>query len=141
MKRLDFLKEMRNSFLTTVKAVSEPFLEEKADQVEKATDKLLGIKWTYLCREDEIPTTMEQKFLEAQPVVIIREEEKIRTFSGICPVCSNLLVLSTPYTTLKCFLCDKDYNFKNLTGELSLTELPMRKEKQDYYIGIKKKNQ
>lgn len=136
MNRLHFLKEMKRGLLETVKSVYEPIVADDLEKLERAADKALGLKWVYLTNEASLSNYVEQKFIEGKPIIICNEGVDVRAYSGICPACSNLLVLSTLYSTGKCLYCEKEYHFKEKSGDLRLTSYPTKKMTDDYYIGL-----
>jgi hypothetical protein len=138
MKRLDFFKEMRESIFQTVKSVYEPFIQGDLETLEGAADRALGITWIPLMREREWTSDLEIKFLQGQAVILVRDGVNMQAWNGICPVCSQIITLSTLYSSGKCLNCQKEFNFKTNTGELRLSSLSMRKRDQTYQIGFAK---
>ncbi|WP_071459884.1 Rieske (2Fe-2S) protein [Bacillus massilinigeriensis] len=134
MNRLNFLKEMQISLLKTAKFIYEPFLEEDTNKLEIATDRILGVEWKTVCRESEVNEGIELKFFNGFPIIIIRSEKNVRAFSGICPSCSQILMISTLYATGKCVQCEKDTDFLQGSGKLEITEYPIRL--QEGYLQI-----
>lgn len=137
MKREQFLKEMKTGLWDTLKTVYEPFIEEDLKKLEKTTDRALGIKWLFICNEDENPETISQYFLDGKPIFMIWKEGNMKAISGICPTCSNLLTLSVLYATCKCLNCENHHNFQNNVGDLLLKEFPVTKKNHAYYVGLK----
>lgn len=138
MKRSDFLKEMGNSLFQTIKSVYEPFIQEDLEKVAMAAEQLLEIKWVPLINDVDTALQLEIKFMEDRPIIISRHERNIQVMDGICPVCSNLIVVTTLYSTGKCLKCEKEYNFKTKQGQLKLNALPLKFSDQMIYIGIQK---
>lgn len=137
MNRENFFKEISKGFLSTFKTVLEPIIEDELDTIEKTTDRLLGIQWMFLCQTDYPFEKMNQFYVQNKSLFVIQEQGNMRAFSGICPSCSNLFNLTPLLLTCKCFNCEKDYNFQTNSGELTFIELPITKEKDGYYVGIK----
>ncbi|MGJ7909499.1 hypothetical protein [Neobacillus sp. LXY-1] len=136
MKRGDFLKEMAGSLFHTVKSVYEPFLSDDLEKMEEAADKALGISWIPLMNESELYAEVEMKFLNGKPIIVSKHGENLHAVDGICPECSNIIFLASQYSTGKCLNCEKDFNFKSMTGELRLDSLPLKLKDHQYYIGI-----
>lgn len=136
MNRLRFFSEMKKGMLQTVKAVSEPFLEEKLDQLDQAVDSILQLEWVLLTKDVELLAKVEQRFINGKNIIVLRTGEGIQAVSSICPVCSNLLCFSEGTMVLKCLMCEKEYSFHSQAGELALTFLPIRKQNNAYEIGI-----
>ena len=122
--------------LQTVKAVSEPFLEEKLDQLDHAVDSILQLEWVLLTEDIELLAKVEQRFINGKNLIVLRTGESIQAVSSICPVCSNLLCFSEDKMELKCLMCEKEYSFHNQSGELALCFHPIRKRNNAYEIGI-----
>lgn len=137
MRRGEFLKEMGSSLVQTMRSVYEPFLREDLEKVETVTDHILGVSWFPL-RVSELTTELEMKFLCGIPVIVIRNGTNMQAMDGVCPVCSNIIHLTTLYSSGKCLNCQKEYNFKTLSGELQLTSLPIKQKEGFYYIGFQK---
>lgn len=138
MKRIDFLKEMSNSLLQTVKNAYEPFIRDDIERVEEVADKALGISWLPLMREDEISSTLEMRFIEGKPIIVSRNHTNMQVMSGICPVCSNIINVTALYSKGKCLNCEKEYNFSTNQGDLELDQLPIKMKDQMIYIGFQK---
>jgi hypothetical protein len=138
MRRGDFLKEMGNSLFQTVKSVYEPFLSEDLEKVEVATDRALGITWLPLVTENEGYTDLEMKFIGGKPVIITRNGTNMQALDGVCPVCSNIIILTTLYSTGKCLNCQKEYNFETHLGELELEVFPIKTKGATHFIGFQK---
>jgi hypothetical protein len=138
VKREQFFREMKSGLLETVKTVYQPFVEEDIQILEKTTDRLFGIKWVFVCNEQDQLELLNEFFLEGQPVIVIWMKGNMKAISGICPTCSNLLTLSFLYSTCKCLNCGNHHNFQNETGELKVKEFPVKKKDDAYYIGFSK---
>lgn len=136
MKRTEFLKEMKIGFGDTIKALLHPVIEEDVDKLSMAAYKAIGIKWYDLSAEEDLQNGIEQRFISGQPIIVLVEERNTQAFSGICPVCSHLLIFTPLYSTGKCLICDKEYNFITKEGSLDYTDLPVKKEKGRVYVGI-----
>lgn len=137
MNREGFFKEMGKGLLQTVKTVFEPLIEDDLETLEKTTDTILGIQWLYLCSSEYPFEKLNQFFVKNRSIFVIQEEGNMRAISGICPSCSNLLHLSALLLTCKCFNCEKDFNFRTNSGELTFFDLPITRKQDGYYIGIK----
>jgi hypothetical protein len=138
MRRGDFIKEMGNSIFQTVKSVYEPFIREDLEKVESAADCALGISWVPFIKESELFSELELKFIDAKPVIVIRNGTNMQAMDGVCPVCSNIIILTTLYLSGKCLNCQKEYNFKTQSGELQLASFPIKRKEEIYYIGFQK---
>ena len=139
MRRGDFLKEMASSLFQTVKSVYEPFLSEDLEKVEAAADRALGITWIPLVKEnDGVVPELEMKFIGGKPVIVSHYGTNIQALDGVCPVCSNIIILTTLYSTGKCLNCQKEYNFKTHTGDLQLESYPIKTKDNRYLIGLLK---
>lgn len=136
MNRLRFFSEMKKGMLDTVKAVYEPILEEKLDQIDRAADVILHIDWLPLTEDLEQLAKVEQRFINGKNIFVFRTDENIRAVSSICPVCFNLLYYSENTMELKCLMCEKEYSLIKQSGELKLTFFPIRKRHNFYEIGI-----
>ncbi|MDP4083548.1 MAG: hypothetical protein Q8934_02925 [Bacillota bacterium] len=139
MKRGDFIKEMGNSLFQTVKSVYEPFLKEDLEKVEVVTDLALGITWLPLMTKSETSQNVEMKFVNGKPIIVSMNESNMQAMSGICPVCSNIIIVTALYSSGKCLNCEKEYNFKTNEGELQLESFPIKTKDQMYFVGFQKK--
>jgi hypothetical protein len=138
MKRSDFLKEMGASLFQTVKYAYEPFVRDDLQKVEDVADRALGIKWMPLMKEEETEPMLEMKFLEGNPVIISRHDTNMQVMDGVCPVCSNIIVVTALYSTGKCLNCEKEFNFKTKQGELQLESFPIKVKDKTIFIGFQK---
>ncbi|WHX98981.1 hypothetical protein [Neobacillus sp. DY30] len=138
MKRLDFFKEMGNDLFQTVKSVYKPFIKDDIEKFENAADKVLGITWVPLMNVFDMNTNLEMKFFQGKAIIIVNHDTNIQAWNGICPVCSHIITVSALYSSGKCLNCQKEFNFKTNTGELQVTQMPLRKRNQIYQIGIVK---
>jgi hypothetical protein len=138
MKRGEFLKEMAGSLFHTAKSVYEPFLSEDLAKMEEAADRALGITWIPLMNKSELSAELDMKFLNGKPIILTQYDSNVHALDGICPECSNIIILTSLYSTGKCLNCQKDYNFKTLAGELKLHSLPLKLKENQYYVGIQK---
>lgn len=136
MKRGEFLKEMKNSLFETVKSVYEPLLEDDIKKVENVADRALGIQWLPLMKENENLPELEVKFIDGRPIIVSHYDTNMQVMDGICPVCSNIIVVTTLYSSGKCLNCEKDFNFKTNKGDLKLKSLPLKVKGHEYYIGL-----
>lgn len=139
MKRGDFLKELGGSLYQTVKSVYTPFIGEDLKRIEEAADRALGINWVPLFRVDDYDSELEMKFVEGKPIIVSRNGTNMQAMDGVCPVCSNIIILTTLYSTGKCLNCQKEFNFKTRCGELELKSLPAKIKDQTFYISLQKK--
>ncbi|MEH7299852.1 hypothetical protein [Neobacillus drentensis] len=138
MRRGDFIKEMGSSLFQTVKSVYEPFISEDLEKVESAADRALGIRWVPVIKESEPFSELELKFIGGKPVIVVRNGTNMQAMDGVCPVCSNIIILTTLYSSGKCLNCQKEYNFKTQSGELQLASFPIKRKEDIYYIGFQK---
>ncbi len=136
MKRSDFLKEMTGSLFQTVKSVYEPFLSEDLEKVEEAADRALGIKWVPMMNKHEFCEALEMKFINGKPVIVVRNGTNMQALNGVCPVCSNIIILTALYSSGKCLNCQKEFNFKTQTGDLELESFQVKLKDQTFYIGF-----
>ncbi|CAH2715532.1 hypothetical protein BACCIP111895_02716 [Neobacillus rhizosphaerae] len=136
MRRGDFFKEMGNSLFQTVKSVYEPFLSEDLEKIEVATDRVLGITWHPIMKEYEFNSDLEMKFINGKPVIVTRIGTNMQAVDGVCPVCSNIIILTTLYSTGKCLNCQNEYNFKSQSGDLQLNSYPIKLKNDTYLIGF-----
>ncbi|SDL91439.1 hypothetical protein [Bacillus sp. OK048] len=138
MKRLDFFKEMGGGLFQTVKSVYEPFIQGDLEKIESAADRALGLTWVPVMNETELRSNLEMKFFQGKAIIFVRHEANMQAWNGICPVCSQIITVSTLYSSGKCLNCQKEFNFKTHTGELLLTPLPLKKRDRNYQVGFMK---
>lgn len=136
MKRDEFIREMGNSLFQTVKSVYQPFFHEDLEKVENAADRALGITWLPLMKKNDVSPDLEMRFISGKPIIVANYETNMQAISGVCPVCSNIIILTTLYSSGKCLNCQKEYNFKTQTGELKLEHLPIKTKDNTYFIGF-----
>ncbi|WP_042355363.1 hypothetical protein [Bacillus rubiinfantis] len=137
MKRSDFLREMCHSLFRTVKSVYEPFIGEDLEKMEMAADYALGITWFPISDSGE-SKIFEMRFIAGKPIIIRKVDTNIQAWGGVCPVCSNIIMVSTLYSSGKCLNCQKEYNFATGTGELRLTPLSTKEDQHIHYVGLQR---
>jgi uncharacterized CHY-type Zn-finger protein len=138
VRRGDFLKEMAGSIFQTVKSLYEPLISDDLEKVEMAADRALGISWFPILNKYEGCTDLEMKFIAGKPVIVTRNGANMQARNGVCPVCSNIITLTTLYSTGKCLNCQKEYNFKTQIGDLELEFFPLKSKGDTWYIGFQK---
>ena len=136
MNRIEFFKEMRDGLFRTVKSVYEPFLKEDLEKFERATDSALGIMWYPVVNLYGQRENLEMKFVAGQPVILLRQGPNIEAMSGVCPKCSNLITITSLYSSGKCLNCGKIFNFTNHEERLQLETFPIRRKEETIFVGI-----
>ncbi|MBL4953849.1 hypothetical protein JK635_16820 [Neobacillus sp. YIM B02564] len=136
MNRAEFFKEMSNSLLQTVKSVYEPFISDDLEKVENAADRVLGITWYPLLEDRGQDPLLEMHYTAGKPIIVSRYGTNMQVFDGVCPVCSNIIMLSTLYSKGKCLNCQKEFNFNTGIGELKLYSLPVKYKQKMVYVGL-----
>lgn len=138
MNRSGFLKELGGSLFETVKTVYEPFIHGDFEKVEEAADRALGITWRPLMKKYGVSSELEMKYIDGKPIVVSGYGTKIRALDGVCPVCSNIIIVTALYSSGKCLNCQKEFNFKTQSGELLLLSYPIKVKDDVYYIGFQR---
>jgi hypothetical protein len=136
MRRLDFMKELGNSLFETIKAVYEPFIKEDIEKMEDVANMALGITWHPLMKKTEASAELEMKFIRGKPIIVARYGTNMQVMDGVCPVCSNIIILTTLYLSGKCLNCEKEYNFITQTGDFQPEPLRLKLKDEMYYIGL-----
>jgi hypothetical protein len=138
MNRSGFLKELGGSLFETVKTVYEPFIHGDFEKVEEAADRALGITWRPLMKKYGVSSELEMKYIDGKPIIVSGYGTKIRALDGVCPVCSNIIIVTALYSSGKCLNCQKEFNFKTQSGELLLLSYPIKVKDDVYYIGFQR---
>ena len=137
MDRIDFLKEMKNSFGETIKGIFSPFLEEKAEKVDDATSILSGEKWSELPSLDtSIEWGVRDFYLGEDSFNLIIQGEIIQAFKKQCPTCKGLIVITTFDKKAKCFMCDQSLSLLNFDGDLKVTMSEVKKRNDKWLVRI-----
>ena len=137
MDRIDFLKEMKNSFGETIKGIFSPFLEEKAEKVDDATSILSGEKWSELPSLDtSIEWGVRDFYLAEDSFNLIIQGENIQAFKKKCPTCKGLIVITTFDKKAKCFMCDQSLSLVNFEGDLKVTMSEVKKRNDKWLVRI-----
>lgn len=135
MNRKDFFLEMNKSFLDTIKAVAEPFVEEKLNQMDQLTDELLQIVWIDVTENLESLKDSQSTIISGRNIVFIRFNEEILAFEGICPTCKQILMY-TWSKELKCYLCDQTVDLKIDEKQEKLKQFPLKQVDNTFLIGL-----
>ena len=139
MNRLEFLKEMKNSLFKTVQSACAPIVEEKIEKLDRSIDVLSQLQWWHVTNEIDAIKGIETKYIDGQSVLLVRQEQSIRAFSGACPSCSNLLHVFQMDIACKCMNCDEHFALTS-TEIASLQEYPLKKRQDGYYVGLSKRS-
>jgi len=137
MNRKDFFKEIGSSLLETVKSAAEPFIQEDLEKIETAADRALGVEWMPLMQEEELRSNLEIRYIAGRPIIVSKFRSNIQAWDGICLGCSNIITISTLYSSGKCLNCDKEFNFQTLEGTLKLDPLAVKKKDHMYFVGYR----
>jgi len=137
MNRKDFFSEMNKGLLDTLKAISEPFVEEKLNQLDHITDELLQIEWVVVTENLDSLRDSQSTIISGRNIVFVQLEGKKMAFEGDCPTCKHLLMYTWD-RNLKCYLCDQTYDLKENENSNLLKRYPLRKNENGYLIGFYK---
>ncbi|MDF2536953.1 MAG: Rieske (2Fe-2S) iron-sulfur domain protein [Bacillales bacterium] len=137
MDRIDFLKEMKNSFGETIKGIFSPFLEEKVEKIDDATSILSGEKWSELPPLDtSIEWGVRDFYLGEDSFNLIIQGENIQAFKKQCPTCRGLIVITPFDKKAKCFMCDQSLSLVNFEGDLKVTRSEVKKRNDNWFVQI-----
>ena len=136
MKRLHFLKTMGASLYETIDSLYEPAISNGVSKLEEAGDRLLGVKWYPAGLGTKQGPILEMRYIGGQPAVFYGDESNMRAVSGICPVCSNIIILTALYSTGKCLNCSKGFNFGTSEGDLELIFLKVKRRENEWFVGV-----
>jgi hypothetical protein len=137
MNRIDFLKEMKNSFGETIKGIFSPFLEEKVEKIDDATSILNGEKWSELPLLDtSTEWGVRDFYLGEDSFNLIIQGENIQAFKKQCPTCKGLLVITPFDKKAKCFMCDQSLSLVNFEGDLKVTRSEVKKRNDKWFVQI-----
>lgn len=135
MNRSDFFSAMRKGLVDTIKAATEPFIEEKIEQLDRTTDALLQIKWVPIdCSTSSLPS---YHYIAGQSVFVFQAQQEVLAVSTVCLHCHQLLSFSESNNELRCFSCENSYSIVNGDGDLSVQYIPIRYKNNQYELGIK----
>ena len=137
MDRIDFLREMKNSFGETIKGIFSPFLEEKVEKIDDATSILSGEKWSELPPLDtSIEWGVRDFYLGEDSFNLIIQGENIQAFKKQCPTCKGLIVITPFDKKAKCFMCDQSLSLVNFEGDLKVTRSEVKKRNDNWFVQI-----
>ncbi len=157
INRSEFLKEMKKSFSETMKGISAPFVEDKAEQIDDAASILLGKKKfelpDYLELRAQSKVDGQEELLEhspnlrSKPIVkdvflnensfyLVIKDHLPRAIKKQCPTCKNILMITAFDQKCKCFFCDKSLSIESFEGDLSITELELIQRDGKWFVLI-----
>lgn len=136
--RKEFFIQLKQGLVDTVQEVSRPFLEEKIEQIERATDSLLQIEWHRLEVSDTNLREIGHHLVAGEQLISFVKEEERHIISSICPTCNNLIFYFESELKLSCFTCNEQLSLKEFTGNLKVNFYPIRKQQSFYEVGITK---
>ncbi|MBB6444592.1 putative RNA-binding Zn-ribbon protein involved in translation (DUF1610 family) [Bacillus benzoevorans] len=134
---------MKVGLWKTAASIYEPFMDGDIEKVHRVSDQLFGVKWYFLTNEISETGRIVQKRINGRPYIIVHQERQLKVFSGICASCSQLLFISAANAACKCFTCGEEVILSNHDSFNSkiILECPVKREKDGYYIGLKKNTQ
>lgn len=135
MNRKDFLFSINKSLIDTVKAVAEPFVEEKLNQMDQLTDDLLQIVWVDVTENLLNLRDSQSVIISSKNIVFIRLNEEVLAFEGVCPTCKQILMY-TWEKELKCYPCDQTIHLREETEQKNIKQFPLKKVDQLYLLGL-----
>lgn len=137
MNRLQFLSELKKSLLKTTKEITFPILSEEVEKIDKVTDEFIGVKWHELKGiSPESFQDVEEHFIENKSVLLCSDGTKLTAFNKVCSECQSLVQLITYEKKIKCFTCDKSYNFELKTGDLLYKHYYIKEKDGNWFIGM-----
>jgi nitrite reductase/ring-hydroxylating ferredoxin subunit len=138
MNRLQFLKEMRNSLVETIKEASAPLLEDEVKRMKEIfssvhrTWHLLG---TY--DADELKG-VEVKNIHHVPIVVYVQNGDIKARKAICSHCHVIPHYIQLEHRFICLYCDREFDLTSETGALKMPLLATKKIKNQWYVQLER---
>lgn len=137
MNRLQFLAELKKSLLVTTKEITAPILEGEVEKLEEAASDLIGITWVKL--DGVNPRTfqgIQETFLRGTSIVLFSNGETLRAYDKACQSCHSLTQWIAYEGILKCFSCEKTYQIKTETGDLTYKHYSIKEKHGEWFIGM-----
>ncbi|UQD51037.1 2Fe-2S ferredoxin [Bacillus methanolicus] len=136
MNRLQFLKEMRNSLVQTIKEAYTPLLE---DEVEKITEIFSSVHraWYLLGIYDVAELKgVEVKYVHHVPVAVYVQNGDIKARKAICSNCHVLPHYIQYQHRFICLNCDREFDLASEKGTLKMSLLATKKIKNQWYVQL-----
>ncbi|AEH48073.1 Rieske 2Fe-2S domain-containing protein [Parageobacillus thermoglucosidasius] len=138
MNRLQFLKEMRNSLVETVKEASAPLLEEEVKKMKEIFSSVHYV-WHLLGTYDAAELKrVEMRNVHHVPVVVYVQNGKIKARKAICSHCHVIPHYIELEHRLICLYCDREFDLASETGTLKLPLLATKKIKNQWYVRLER---
>ncbi|GMB09649.1 Rieske-like 2Fe-2S protein [Thermolongibacillus altinsuensis] len=138
MNRLQFLKELRNSLVETMKEASAPLLE---DEVEKMKEILFSVHraWHLLGTYDADELKgVEVKNIHHVPVVVYVQKGNIKARKAICSHCRVMPHYVQFEHRFICLYCDREFDLASETGTLKMPLLATKKIENQWYVQLER---
>lgn len=137
MKRREFFAQIKQDLLETLREISQPLMEDKLEKMDRAVDSLLDVQWLPLSgHAPEGFRGWQEIYLGGHWVYLYSDGSRMRAFDKICSSCQSITTRLDGQKIIKCLMCEHTFSLVELTGELDVTELPIKAINRQYYVGI-----
>lgn len=141
MDRRDFLRQLKSGLWETVREVASPFIENDLRKLEAWADTYGAYGFCPLpewveqaAKEAPAGDYTEHRIAANEPLLLlVREGEALRAFSGKCPACGQLLHRLPHRKLFRCFGCENEIAYD---APEQLTAYPVKRKEDALYIGI-----
>jgi uncharacterized protein YlbG (UPF0298 family) len=138
MNRLQFLKEVRDSFLETVKEASAPLLE---DEVKKMKEIFSSVHrtWHLLGTYDAAELKgVEVKNVHHVPIAVYAQNGQIKARKVICSHCRVMPHYIQFEHRFICLYCDREFDLSTETGTLKMPLLAIKQVNNQWYVQLER---
>lgn len=133
MDRRSFLKEMIHDLADVGKQIAGPYIEEKLDKIDRATDLITGVSWFTL---GELSKGYDEQLVNGILISFFTEKEHILACSKTCLDCHELAHWISYQEELRCPECGRSYSLRNQEGTLNLKHYTVKKDTGGWQIAL-----
>lgn len=139
INRKDFFKEVSKNFKDATKEVVIPLVEDDLLKMDNVIDGMFGLSWISIGKiNPENFITVKDYYFNKKNIAVYSDGKKINAVDKCCPNCNSLVNYIAYDKKFKCFKCENEYSLDNKDDNLKLKSLPVKKENDEWIIGVSK---
>lgn len=136
MNRLQFLKELRKSFIDTTKEITLPVLDGEFKKIDDIADKIVGLNWVKVGSIDHLNKGIQERFINGASILLFHNGEELIAYQKTCSSCQSLVQWIAHEKKLKCFSCDRTYLIESEAGDLVIKRYYTKAKNREWFIGM-----
>lgn len=139
MNRAEFFAQVKRDILQTVKEIVYPLIDDDLKKIESFTKDLSDNNW-FLLGEVDLETILEveDRYINNRSVAIFRSSNQLKAIDKVCSHCNSIISWVSYEKRFVCFNCSRGFSIISEEGDLKPIFYNLAKEKNSWYISIKK---